>query len=183
MRVAVGQLWELPSKGVADPLVLRVVELLDEDRFAVVQTVRRSQPDVILDRSTMFWREVMAAGVLVGGPGADNERRRRERISEHVGLLLYEARKVHPPPAATDVRFGAHEVVSAVAETQGVDRNSARAMLRDALATLGGREIMNYYEPDYSWPKKSKSSVPGFHEVGYEIPIEAVRPVGTQSED
>lgn len=69
MRVAAGQLWELPSEGMADPIQLRVMEVAD-DGYAAVQTVRRSAPDVALHRSTMHVREVMDTGVLVDGPGA-----------------------------------------------------------------------------------------------------------------
>jgi len=169
MRVAVGQEWEL-SRGNnnPDPLVLRVVELLDEGRYAVVRSFLRSEPDRVLDSSTMWSLSLIETGVLVAGPGALEARRRRERINEHTELLLYSARLVHPGPGATEVRFVGTEVVEIVAANEKVDRASAKAMLRDALASLGGTET--WTRVNYGWYAGSRS------EIMYVIPIDAVRP-------
>ena len=159
----VGQEWELPSAGSDDPLVLRIVQLLDDS--VSVLTFRRSNPEVVLNRSTMRWQDVFDAGVLVAGPGSLDARRRRERLREHTNLLLYEARRVKPGPEATDVRFGGRDVVAIVAENEKVDRQAARTMLRDALGALGGREIANFYT---GWDESP--------EIGYVIPIDALAP-------
>lgn len=146
MRVAAGQLWELPSEGIADPIQLRVIEVSD-DGYAAVQTIRQSAPDVVLDRSTMHVREVMDTGVLVDGPGALGARARRQR-AQHLGdLLVYAARQSGGRTPSDEFRFDGHEIVQLVARDEGVSSQEARAMLRDALATFGGAEVTNPYDP------------------------------------
>lgn len=150
--MAAKQEWELPD-GSDDPLVLRVVEKLN-DGYVSVQTIRRSAPNVIIGRSTMWHGDVSGAGVLVAGPGAANARRRRERVARHTDLLRYAARRAAPSAHGDDVRFEANEIVATVMEDEKVDRDAARAMLRDALGTLGGREILGGYDsgPGYAIP-------------------------------
>ena len=128
MRVAAGQLWELPSEGMADPIQLRVMEVAD-DGYAAVQTVRRSAPDVALHRSTMHVREVMDTGVLVDGPGALDPRVRRERAQHLSDLLVYAARQSGSRTPKDEFRFDGHEVVQLVASDEGVPSQEARAML------------------------------------------------------
>lgn len=144
----------------SDPLVLRVVEVTD-DGFAAVHTVRRSAPTTVLSRSTMRVRDVTDAGVLVAGPRAPDSARRRQRTAHLGDLLLYLARRADSRAGERDVRFDGREIVALVAEDEEVPREQARAMLRDALAALGGREITNPYERD---------------EIGYVIPTDVVRP-------
>ena len=144
MQVVANQEWELPD-GTDDPLILRVVEKLD-DGYVAVQTIRRSAPNRIIERSEMWHSDVSGAGVLVAGPGAADARRRRERVARHADLLRYAARKLAPSARGADVRFEAEEIVATVMEEERVDRDAARAMLRDALATLGGREILGGYD-------------------------------------
>ncbi len=146
MRVAAGQLWVLPSEGMADPIQLRVMEVAD-DGYAAVQTVRRSAPDVALDRSTMHVREVMDTGVLVDGPDALDSRVRQERAKHLSDLLVYAARQSGSRTPKNEFRFDGHEAVQLVARDEGVPMPEARAMLRDALATIGGAEVTNPYDP------------------------------------
>jgi len=158
MKVAAGQQWELPSLGSTDPLVLRVIETAGEER-AVVHTIRRSEPMVILDRSTMHAREIIGAGVLVAGPGALDANGRRKRASLLADLLMYSARRSASSEVAGNVRFDGRELVELVAQDEHVNHDEARAMLRDALAGLGGREITSPYDR---------------HEIGYVIPTAAI---------
>lgn len=146
MRVATGQQWELASKSTNDPLMLKIVEVVD-DEYAVVHTVRRSAPDKTLSRSNIRLRDVVDTGVLVAGPGALSERHRRERAAHLGALLRYAARKSGSPSRDGEVRFDGQEVVALVATDEKVTRQDARAMLRDALANLGGREITSAYDP------------------------------------
>jgi hypothetical protein len=158
MRVAIGQEWELPSVGNADPLVLRIVEEVGDD-WVVVHTFRRSAPRTILDRSEMWVRNVIDTGVLVAGPGALDAGRRRERATRLADVLQYAAR--HQTPGEDgDVRFDGRDIVKMVAADEKVTREQARAILRDALATLGGREITTPYDKDA---------------IGYVLPAPAVK--------
>lgn len=153
-QIAVGQQYELPSVGVGDPLVLVVVEVVGADR-AVVRTVRRSQPDVVIDRSTMHVRDLVDAGVLVRGPGALDARRRRAR-NEHLKQLLIYAAQREGASSGGEVRFDGRDVVGMVADDEGVSIPEARAMIRSALAELEGREITSAYDPT---------------EIGYVLPV------------
>ena len=118
MRVVAGQLWELPSEGMADPIQLRVMEVADDD-YAAVQTVRRSAPDVALDRSTMHVREAMDTGVLVDGPGALDSRVRHERAQHLSDLLVYAARQSGSRTPKDEFRFDGREVVQPSHATKG----------------------------------------------------------------
>lgn len=149
-----GQQWELPSGSTSDPLVLKIIEVVDHD-YAVVHTVRRSAPNVILNRSNMRLRDVIDTGVLVTGPGSLDARSRRERTNHLGALLRYAARQSGSPTRDGQLRFDGQEVVGLVAKDENVTHQQARAMLRDALAGLGGREITSAYDP---------------HEIGYVIP-------------
>lgn len=140
MRVLEGQEWELPSESTDDPLMLRIIEVVDDD-YAVVHTVQRSAPDTVLNRSNMRLRDVIDTGVLVAGPGALNAHRRRQRADHLSALLRYAAKKSGSPTREGDVRFDGRELVALVAADEHVTHQQARAMLRDALASLGGREI------------------------------------------
>lgn len=158
MRIASGQEWELPLVRTDDPLVMHIVEVVD-DEYAVVHTFRRSAPTNILDRSTMWLRNVIDTGVLVAGPGALDARRRRERVSHHKDLLLYVARGSGSVIPGGDVQFDGEELVALVAQDDGVTRAQAQALLRDALAALAGREIAS--------PRDGRV-------VGYIIPMTAL---------
>ncbi|HEX4033541.1 MAG TPA: hypothetical protein VHX66_03775, partial [Solirubrobacteraceae bacterium] len=70
---------------------MRIVQMV-EDRYASVQTVRRSAPKTVLHRSTMHVRDVLDAGVLVAGPGALGAAKRRERVRHLRDLVIYAAR-------------------------------------------------------------------------------------------
>lgn len=142
MHVLAGQEWELPSTTSGDPVVLKVVQVMD-DKASVV-TVRRSAPDVVLERSTMWVRDVIDSGVLVRGPGSLGARRRRERVAYLGELLCYQARR-HGVSAGPDVRFDGRELVAMVADDEDVTEAVARAMLRQALAALGGTETTSPY--------------------------------------
>jgi hypothetical protein len=157
VQVATGQRWELPSESTDDLLVLKIIEVVDDD-YAVVHTVRRSAPDTVLNRSNMRLRDVIDTGVLVAGPGALDARTRRERADHLSALLRYAAKRSGSPTRDRQVRFDGQEVVGLVAKDESVTRQQARAMLRDALASLGGREITSAYDPD---------------EIGYVIPVAA----------
>jgi hypothetical protein len=139
MRVVAGQEWELPSAGHHDPLILRIVEEVDDRRVAV-HTLQRSAPNVVLDRSTMWKRDVIDAGVLVAGPGALDARRREARSAHLRDLILYAARRSKAPVVDGNVRFDAHELIQLVVADEKVPRDDARAMLRDVLGQLGGVE-------------------------------------------
>jgi hypothetical protein len=104
VRVVAGQEWELPSAGNHDPLVLKIVEVVD-GRYAVVHTVQRSAPNVVLDRSMMWLRDVIDSGVLVAGPGALDAKRRRERIAHLRELVIYAARQSKAPVVDGHIRF------------------------------------------------------------------------------
>jgi hypothetical protein len=119
--------------------VLKVVEVVD-GRYAVVHTVQRSAPNVVLARSTMWVRDVIDSGVLVAGPGAPNAKRRRERVAHLRELVLYAARQSKAPVVDGNIRFDAHELIQLVAADEKVSRDVARAMLRDVLGELGGVE-------------------------------------------
>lgn len=162
MRVKAGQEWELPSVETADPLVLRVVEVVEanDGTYAVVHTVRRSAPGIVLARSNMWVNDVISTGVLVAGPGSLSAMSRDARVTHLVSLLLYEARRSGTPTGDGDVRFDGQEVVRLVAEDEKTTRDQARAMLRDALASLEGREITSAYDR---------------HEIGYVIPSDRLR--------
>jgi hypothetical protein len=159
MRVVASQQWELPSESTDDPLVLKIIEVVDNE-YAVVHTVRRSAPETVLNRSTMRLRDVIDTGVLVSGPGALDARSRRERADHLSGLLQYAAKQSGSPTRDGQLRFDGREVVDLVAKDESVTHQQARAMLRDALASLGGREITSAYDP---------------HEIGYVIPATAPR--------
>lgn len=163
MRVRAGQEWELPSVGSSDPLVLKVIEVFDNGT-AAVQTVHRSAPNIVLNSSTMRVGDVIDTGVLVAGPGALNATRRRERVAHLCDLLLYAARQSKAPVVEGNVRFDAREVIALVAADEKVSRDVARAMLRDALATLGGTE---------STSRPARWSLDRPHEV-YVIPAAAL---------
>lgn len=156
MRVTAGQEWEMPSAGGSDPLVIRVIQVMD--RTASVQTFLRSQPDAILDRSTMWITDVMDAGVLVAGAGALEANQRRQRTAHHRDLLLYAARQARSTGGPADVSFSGSDLVELVATDEKVSRGEAKAMLRDALASIGGREITSAYDPG---------------EIGYVVPVAA----------
>lgn len=158
MRVREGQEWELPSGATSDPLVLRVVEIIGD--AAVVYTVRRSAPGVILDRSTMWHRDVRDSGVLVRGPGALQAKQRRERAEHFAALLIYAARRTEPKPQRADVRFDGTELVQVVAQDEKATPSEARAMLRDALCKLNGYEITNPYDAG---------------EIAYVVPVAALQ--------
>jgi len=154
MQIVAGQRWELPSENTSDPLVLKIVEVVEHD-YAVVHTVRRSALSTVLDRSNMLLRDVLDTGVLVAGPGALDARTRRERTTHLGALLRYASRRSGCTARNGQLRFDGQEVVSLVAEDEKVTHQQARAMLRDALASLGGREITSPYDP---------------YEIGYVIP-------------
>jgi hypothetical protein len=139
VRVLAGQEWELPSAGSDDPLVLKIVEVVD-GRYAVVHTVQRSAPNVVLDRSTMWLRDVIDSGVLVAGPGSLDAKGRRQRITHLRELVLYAARQSKAPVVDGNIRFDARELIQLVAVDEKVSRDDARAMLRDVLGELGGIE-------------------------------------------
>jgi hypothetical protein len=157
MRATAGQEWEMPSAGASDPLVMRITQVMD--RIASVQTYLRSRPGVILNRSTMWITDVMDAGILVSGPGSLEANQRRQRAAHHRELLLYAARRARSTGWARDVRFDGSDLVEAVATNEKVSRGEAKAMLRDALALIDGREITSAYDPD---------------EIGYVVPVAAV---------
>jgi hypothetical protein len=157
MRVTTGQEWEMPSAGGSDPLVMRIMQVMD--RTASVQTYLRSQPDVILNRSTMWITDVMDAGVLVSGPGSLQANQRRQRAAHHRDLLLYAARRARSTGGHADVSFDGRDLVELVVSDEKVSRGEAKAMLRDALASIGGREITSAYDPD---------------EIGYVVPVAAL---------
>jgi hypothetical protein len=159
MQVAAGQHWELPSQGTNDPLMLKIIEVVDRE-YAVVHTVRRSAPNIILDRSNMRLREVIDTGVLAAGPGSLDARSRRERASHLAALLRYAAKQSGSPTRDGHLRFDGQEIVSLVAKDENVTHPQARAMLRDALKSLGGREITSAYDP---------------HEIGYVITADALQ--------
>jgi hypothetical protein len=165
VRVRAGQEWELPSVGSSDPLVLKIIEVFDNGT-AAVQTVYRSTPNVVLDSSTMWVRDVVDTGVLVAGPEALNTIRRRERVAHLCDLLLYAARQSEASIVEGNVRFDAREVIALVAADENVSRDVARAILRDALATLGGIE---------STSRPARWSFDRSHEV-YVIPAAALDP-------
>lgn len=147
MRLRAGQEWELPSAGNDDPLLLRVVEVMN-DGYAVVHTVRRSAPNAVLDRSTMHPRDVVDAGILVAGPGAVGAIQRRERVARHRDLIRYAARRSAAPVVDGQLRFDARELIALVGTDEKVSRDDARAMLREALAELGGTET---WAPSNDW--------------------------------
>jgi hypothetical protein len=147
MRVAAGQEWELPSAKSDDPLVLKIVEVVD-GRYAVVHTVQRSAPNVVLDRSTMWVRDVINTGVLVAGPGALDVKGRQQRITHLRELVLYAARQSQAPVVDGNIRFDARELIELVAADEKVPRDDARAMLRDVLGDLGGTET---WAPGNAW--------------------------------
>jgi hypothetical protein len=163
MRVQVGQEWELPAAGGDDPLVLRIVQLVD-DRYASVQTVRRSAPKAVLHRSTMHVRDVLDAGVLVAGPGALGAAKRRERVRHLRDLVIYAARQSDGASVDGHIRIDARELIGIVEHDERVSRDVARAMLREALATLGGTETW----ADARWWEDSRP-----REV-YVIPVDAI---------
>jgi hypothetical protein len=137
--------------------MLKIIEVVDHD-YAVVHTVRRSAPDVILNRSNMRLRDVVDTGVLVMGPGSLDARSRRARANHLAALLRYAAKHSGSPARNGHLRFDGREIVSLVAKDENVTHPQARAMLRDALAGLGGREITSAYDP---------------YEIGYIIPAKA----------
>lgn len=141
MRVVAGQDWELPNANSDDPLVLRIYDV--RDQWAHVRVVQRSKPDVILDRSTMHCRDVIDAGVLVAGPGATAAEARRNEIEYLRDLLLYAARRTGVA-AGNDVRFDGEAIIESVKADLKVPRDHARALIRDALATLGGSETWRH---------------------------------------
>lgn len=150
----------MPSVTSNDPLVLRVVEVTD-DGYAAIHTIQKSAPEIVLNRSTMRVRDVIDTGVLVAGPGALDAIRRRAQTAHLRDLLAYAARRTGAPAVAGDVRFDGRELVALVAADEKLPRGQARAILRDALATLGGREITSAYDPA---------------EIGYVIPAAALEP-------
>ena len=162
VRVQVGQEWELPSAGSGDPLVLRVVQIMDD--CASVLTSQRSSPKVVLNRSTMRLRDVIDTGVLVAGPGALDAARRRRRAAHLCDLIFYAARRSNSAVDERDIRVDAREIISLVAADEKVSRDIAKAMLRDALASLGGTETTS---TPHWW------SDPLSHEV-YVIPVTAL---------
>lgn len=166
MSVRKGQEWELPSDATSDPRVLRVVEIIGD--AAVIYTVRRSAPAVILDRSTMWHRDVRDSGVLVRGPGALEAKHRRERAEHLAALLIYAARRADPKPQRADVRFDGTELVQLVAQDEQATPSEARAMLRDALGKLNGHEITSPYDE---------------REIAYVVPVAALQHTTGQADD